>query len=78
MEYSFLIEFKQGRIRLTFTPGQFWGDEQKVLYSYPTFFKSSGEIKGAYKDAKPSIEESMNELVLSLYNYLKGNIKSDW
>ena len=63
MEYSFQIDIKDNKIRLAFTPGQFWGDNQIVLYSYPTFFKSSGEIKGAYKDAKPSMEQSMNDLV---------------
>lgn len=49
MEYSFQIDIKDNKIRLAFTPGQFWGDNQKVLYSYPTFFKSSGEIKGHIK-----------------------------
>jgi hypothetical protein len=78
MEYSFQIEFKEGRIRLTFIPGQFWGDGQKILYNYPTFFKNSGEIKVAYKDAKPSLEQSMNDLVFSLFTYIKGNKKSDW
>ena len=77
MEYSFEIEFKDNKIRLTFTPGQFWANNQKVLYDYKTFFKNSGEVKGAYKDAKPSLEQSMNALVSSLYNYIKGK-KSDW
>ena len=78
MEYSFQVDFKEGKIRLTFTPGQFWADNQKALYNYSTFFKSSGELRGAYKDAKPSMEQSMNDLVSSLYNYIKGNKKSDW
>ena len=77
IEYSFEVEFKENKIRLTFTPGQFWADNQKVLYDYKTFFKSSGEVKGAYKDAKPSLEQSMNDLTASLYNYIKGK-KSDW
>lgn len=77
MEYSFEIEFKDNKIRLTFTPGQFWADNQKALFDYKTFFKSSGEVKGAYKDAKPSLEQTMNELAASLYYYIKGK-KSDW
>ena len=77
MEYSFEIEFKDNKIRLTYSPGQFWADNQKVLYDYKTFFKSSGELKSAYKEAKPSLEQSMNELALSLYTYLKGK-KNDW
>lgn len=78
MEYSFLIEIKESKIRLTFTPGQFWADNKKVSYDYTTFFKSSGELRGAYKDAKPSMEQSMNDLVSSLYNYIKGTQKSNW
>jgi hypothetical protein len=78
MEYSFLIDIKDNKIRLTFTVGQFWGDDKKTTYDYTTFFKSSGEIRGAYRDAKPSLEQSMNDLVSSLCNYIKGTKKSDW
>jgi hypothetical protein len=78
MEYSFSIDIKDNKIRLTFTIGQFWGDNKKTAYDYTTFFKKDGELRGAYKDAKPSLEESMNELVSSLYNYIKGNKKNDW
>jgi hypothetical protein len=77
MEYSFQIEIKESKIRLTFTPGQFWADNQKVLYNYTTFFKGTGEVKGAYKDAKPSLEVTMNDLANSLVEYIKGK-KSDW
>jgi hypothetical protein len=79
MDYSFQIDIKDNKVRLTFTPGQFWSENQKVFsvgYSY--FFKNSGEIKGGYKDAKPSMEQSMNDLVSSLCNYIKGTKKSDW
>ena len=77
MEYSFQIDFKDNKVRLTFTPGQFWTDHKKVLYDYTSFFKNDGELRGMYKDAKTSLEQSMNDLVSSLYNYIKGK-KSDW
>ena len=79
MEYSFRIDIKDYKIKLTFDVGQFWADGKKVLYNYTTFFKSNGEIKGSYKDAKPSLEITMNELSNSLVEYIKGTAKkNDW
>lgn len=77
MEYVFEIEFKENKIRMTYTPGESWGDTKKVGFTYKNFFKDDGELKNAWKDGKPSLEDSMNELSLSLYNYIKGK-KSDW
>lgn len=78
LEYTFQIEFKDKKIRLSFIPGQSWYNGTRV-YDYKTFFKKTGELKDAYKDTKPSFEDSMNELVNSLCNYLNGrNMKDDW
>jgi hypothetical protein len=77
LEYTFEIDIKDNKIRLTFTPGQSWAGNQKVEFTYKTFYNKKDELKNVYKEAKSSFEESMNEIVLSLYNYIK-NKKSDW
>jgi len=78
MDYTFEIEFKDQKIRLTYTPGQFWVQGQRGL-TYESFYKSSGELRPAYKDGEISLEESMNGLKDSLYDYLtKKNKTSDW
>ena len=77
LEYLFQIDLKDNKVRLTFIPGQLWNGNQKVLYDYKSFFKNDGEIRSMYKDAKTSMEQSMNDLVFSLYNFIKGK-KREW
>jgi len=76
MDYTFEIEFKDGKVRLTYTPGQFWVQGKRGL-TYESFYKSSGELRQAYKEGEISLEASMNELKDSLYNYLTKKKKSD-
>lgn len=77
MEYSFEIEFKDKKLRLTFTPGQFWTQGQKS-YTYSAFYKGSGELKPIYKDGELSLEQTMNELKDSLISYLNKKKDNDW
>lgn len=78
MDYTFEIEFKDRKIRLTYTPGQFWAQGKRGL-TYESFYKSAGEIRPAYKESEISLEQTMNELRDSLYNYLtKKNKSNDW
>jgi hypothetical protein len=73
MEYSIEVSFKDGKYKFDYTVGQFFIDGgQKVLYDYKTFFKKTGEVRGAYADAVPSLEETMNSLSLNFYEYVTG------
>jgi hypothetical protein len=73
MDYSIEVSFKDGKYRFEFVVGQFYTDGgQKFLANYSSFFKSSGEVKGVYSEAVPSLEETMNNLSLSFYNYVTG------
>lgn len=73
MDYSVEVSFKDGKYRFEFVVGQFYTDSgQKFLANYSSFFKSSGEVKGVYSEAVPSLEETMNNLSLSFYNYVTG------
>lgn len=77
MEYTFEIEFKDKKLRLTYTPGQFWTQGQKAN-SYSAFYKASGELKPVYKDGETSLEQTMNELKDSLIGYLNKKSSNDW
>ena len=72
MEYSIEISFKDGKYKFDYKIGQFFNHGQKVLYDYTAFYKKTGEIKNAYTDAVPSLEETMNNLSLNFYNYING------
>ena len=82
MQYSITVSFKEGKYRMEFTIGDFTTNTgQKLTYSYPTFFKKDGSVRGTYEEAVPSLEASMNELADALYNYLSGKTQaesSDW
>jgi len=82
MEYTIEISIKNGRYKFEFIIGQFFIDDgQKVLYDYKSFFKKSGEIKKAYTDAVPSLENTMNLLSNSFYSYITGHTsesEDDW
>lgn len=76
MEYSVEISFKDGKYKFEYIIGQFFIDAgQKVLYDYKTFFKKTGEIRSAYADAVPSLEETMNNLSLNFHEYVTGKSK---
>ena len=78
MQYSINVSFKEGKYRMEYTIGDFTTNTgQKLTYSYPTFFKKDGTIRGTYDEAVPSLEASMNELANSLFNYLSGKTQSD-
>ena len=73
MEYTIKISFKDDRYRFEHIIGKFYVDGgHKVLYGYKSFFKNSGEVRKVYKDAVPSLEQTMNDLSLSFYNYITG------
>ncbi|WP_291122588.1 DUF4468 domain-containing protein, partial [Flavobacterium sp. UBA6046] len=73
MAYSVEISFKDGKYKFEYIIGQFFIEGgQKVLYDYKTFYKKTGEVRSAYTDAVPSLEETMNNLSLNFYNYLTG------
>jgi hypothetical protein len=73
MEYSIEISFKDGKYRFEFIIGQFYIDNgQKAMFNYGSFYKKTGEIKSSYSDAVPSLEETMNSLSVSFYNYVTG------
>lgn len=83
MEYTVEVSFREGRYRFEYIIGQFYiSGGQKVLYSYPTFYrKRDGEIRKAYVDAVPSLENTMNSLSQSFYDYVSGKtakMDDDW
>jgi len=82
IEYTIEISFKDGRYRFKYIIGQFYVDGgKKALFGYRTFFKKNGEIRKSYKDAVPSMEQTMNDLSLSFYRYVTGKATEeddDW
>jgi len=90
VEYLLSINFEDNKIRISFDFGNTWNRSDKYVthsycINYKKLWKENGEIHPIYKDTKHGIDQMMNELSISLINYLrdnKNNIEeekeSDW
>jgi hypothetical protein len=88
VEYSCYIDFEDNKLIMAFEFGKTWDHtDGKAANSYSIdyrkIWKESGEVHKIYKEAKPGVDQLMNELTYSLINYLKdysdtdNNSKSD-
>lgn len=71
MDYTLQIDIQDNEVTLTFTPGKFSSGGQEAPFTSEIFFDYTGEVDWQYKDAKPSMEKTMNEIASSLIAYLK-------
>lgn len=90
VEYLFNVDFEDNKIRMSFDFGNTWNrSAQYATHSYcinyKKLWKQDGEVHDIYKETKPGIDQMMNELSLSLINYLRDDKKnleeehqSDW
>lgn len=77
MEYTLEIEMKDNKVRLTLTPNQFWAGDIKGNFTIKDFFLDTKAAKKFAEQAKPGLENSINEIVQGYYNYVKGLVKKD-
>jgi hypothetical protein len=77
IEYTLDLEFKDNRFRLTYTVESVYFSNEKSSFPYNEYFNNEGELRKSYKDVKPSLEKTMNDLVLSIYDFIKKP-KTDW
>lgn len=74
------VSFKQGKYKFDLINFEFLTKhETKPYFDHRQFFKPNGKQRKTYKDAKPSLEKSMNTILESFHNYLlKGMENEDW
>ena len=82
MVYELQISIKDDRYKLEFIPMKFYTSVGLPAYDYTTFFKANGDTRKTYAPAVESLNQSMNDISTSLYNYvLNGGSDSkegDW
>ncbi len=78
MEYSVEISFKDGKYKFDYHIGTFYEGNEKLEYNYNGFYKKSGEIKKAFSNAPAGVEDAMNRLSLSFFNYITDKTKDNW
>lgn len=73
MLYNIEFTFFDGSFKVNYTILQFYIYEGlNAQYNYEMFFKNDGTVRKKYKDAVPSLEYTMNEQLLSFYNFITG------
>jgi len=73
MFYAIEFSFNNNLININYSIGKFYmKDGAFAQYDYRMFFKKDGTVRNQYIDAVQSLELTMNELLLSYYNFLTG------
>lgn len=73
MQYTIEIKFNNNSADFNYTIGEFYIYEgPKAQYDYRMFFNKKGSVRKKYEDAVTSLELTMNNLLISFYNYVSG------
>jgi hypothetical protein len=77
LEYTIMVEFKDNRYR--FVVEQLRSGVSGVFANFrlSDYYKSTGEPRKAYKSFTDGIEQTINDINASLYNYLTGVTKKE-
>ena len=80
LEFQIRIEFKENRYRLTVENLRSGHNGVFADFNLGDYYKSNGEPRKAYKDFVIGIENTINNINLSIYNYLTGKTEKndDW
>ncbi len=76
VDYTLFLEFQDKKINMSFELGKTWdhteGKEANSYFiDYRKIWKESGELHKIYKEAKPGIDQMLNEISYALVNYLE-------
>ena len=73
VSYTLEISFKDEKCRFSYNINYFTGsDGSRTAITYKNFFRKNGEIRNSYISAVFSLNKSMNDLLISYYNYVSG------
>lgn len=71
IKYSLKIVFGENqKYTLTFTVKEIYIDKVPLKTTAANFFTSEGKVKDDFKDAKPSLENTVNKIVKSYINFI--------
>lgn len=73
IKYNLKIVFGENqKYTLTFTVKEIYTDNITIKTTVADFFTAEGKLKDDFKDAKPSLENSVNKIVKSYINFLQA------
>ncbi|RZJ24204.1 MAG: hypothetical protein EOO48_14740 [Flavobacterium sp.] len=71
IKYAMSINFEKGQCTVFFTVKEIYDGEQLTKSTLSDYFTSDGKLKEDYRDAKPSLEKTANDLLKTLYRKLQ-------
>jgi len=80
LEFQIRIDFKENRYRLTVENLRSGNKGIFANFKLGDYYKSNGKPRKAYKDFVIGIENTLNDLNVSVFNYLTGKTEKndDW
>lgn len=73
IRYAMSISFDKGQCTVFFKVKEIYDGEQLTKSTLSDYFTSDGKLKDDYRDAKPSLEKSANDLLSALYRKLQNS-----
>ncbi len=73
IKYAMSINFDKGQCTVFFTVKEIYDGTQLTKSTISDYFTSEGKLKEDYRDAKPSLEKTANDLLGSLYRKLQSS-----
>jgi hypothetical protein len=71
IKYNLKIVFRENqKYTLTFTVKEIYIDRVPIKTTVANFFTSEGKLKDDFKDAKPSLENTVNKIIKSYINFI--------
>ena len=71
IRYTMKFTFYENGYNLVFTVNDIYVDNNVLLeYKLPDYFNSEGKLKEGYENIKPSLENTVNAIVQSHYDFL--------
>lgn len=71
IKYEMTFEFNRDNYNVAFTVTEIYLNDDSLLeYKIPDYFTSEGKLKDGYNTLKESLEETVNDIVKSHYNFI--------
>lgn len=71
VRYSMKLVFNQNKYTLTFTTSDIFDENNKLIqYKLTDYFNDDGTVKEGYTGFKESIDDTVNSIILSHYNFI--------
>ncbi|OYQ34076.1 hypothetical protein CHU92_12125 [Flavobacterium cyanobacteriorum] len=70
IRYNMELSFAENSYTATFTISEIYANDVRIEYNIPDYFTSAGTLKEDYEEVEPSLENTVNRIIRSHYNFI--------